>query len=693
MLYRTIVVFIGCCPFVLNAQKQQQPVDSLNAAKELEPVVVTASRVTQKRSEVPVAIAVITRQTISDTRATRIDQLINKVSGVNMVDLGNEQHEMSIRQPMTTKSLFLYLEDGIPVRTAGLYNHNALLEMNMAAARQIEVIKGPASALYGAEAIGGAVNILTQEPPDNTIASLSLQVSNTGYKRAEAQAGSHLGKLGLLVSGYYAGRQNGPLDHSDFHKTAFSVRADYQVNSTTKWVNSLTYVDYYSDMLGALDSVHFANKDYSTPQTFTYRKVPALRYRSQLFRQWNANSFFQAGFVFRHNTVAQNPSYRIKNASATLANGEINESTFSTYLLFVQQVQQFKWMKSRLITGLSFDLSPSKYLSNYISIRRDGRGYYMSYDKTDSVLSKYGTGISNFAGYASYELSPFKGLKLVAALRYDRYRYRFTNDLPPSAFSGAPSSLNHFGYLSPKLGATYNHGSVGFYVNYSEGFVPPQISELYTGVKVPYLGPQTFFNYEVGGWISLVKHHLYADWSYYLLKGSNEIVNVKNPDGSTENRNTGKTQHAGIEYGITYKPSGQWMIRLSAANSKHRFIDYVEKNVAYNGMEMPGAPHFFSNAELMYKPVFIKGLRIGLEWQHLGSYYMDNLNTKKYGGYDLLNIRTGYKLKAFEIWVNVLNAGNRYYSTLASKSGSTLAYNLGDPREISVGIAYQFVKK
>ena len=37
-----------------------------------------------------------------------------------MVSLGNEQHQMSIRQPMTTKSLFLYLEDGIPVRTTGL---------------------------------------------------------------------------------------------------------------------------------------------------------------------------------------------------------------------------------------------------------------------------------------------------------------------------------------------------------------------------------------------------------------------------------------------------------------------------------------------------------------------------------------------------------------------------------------------
>ncbi len=85
---------------------------------------------------------------MEDTKATRIDQLVNKISGVNMVNLGNEQHQMSIRQPMTTKSLFLYLEDGIPIRTTGVYNHNALLEMNMPAAAQIEIIKAPPLPLW-----------------------------------------------------------------------------------------------------------------------------------------------------------------------------------------------------------------------------------------------------------------------------------------------------------------------------------------------------------------------------------------------------------------------------------------------------------------------------------------------------------------------------------------------------------------
>jgi len=612
-----------------------------------------------------------------------------------MVNLGNEQHQMSIRQPMTTKSLFLYLEDGIPIRTTGVYNHNALLEMNMPAARQIEIIKGPSSSLYGAEAIGGAVNIITQAPPAVFSGQASVQINNNGYKRADVQVGNTFGKFGLLISGYYANRRNGPIDHSNFHKTGITIRGDYAISEKTKWVNDITYVNYFSDMLGSLDSIHFTNKDYSTPQTFTYRKVPALRYKSQLFHQWNSNSSTQVSFVFRDNSVQQNPSYRVKNIATDpgRAYGEINESAFNTYMLIAQHQQSFNFLNSKLIAGISVDNSPSTYSSNFINIDRDSRGYYVSYATTDSVLSQYKTGINNLASYVHYEAEIVRGLKLTAALRYDFYHYDFENALPPSAFTGAPSTTNNFKRFSPKVGATYNYKGVGIYANYSEGFVPPQISELYTGVKVPYLGPQTFYNYEAGGWFSLLKNKLYADWSYYLLNGTNEIITVKNPDNSTENQNAGKTKHTGIEYGITYRPINSLSIRFSAANSKHTFGDYVEKGVAYNNNELAGGPRFIANAEVSYKPVFVKGLRVSAEWQHIGPYYMDNANSKKYDGFDLLNLRAGYSIHRFEVWVNALNATNTYYSTYASKSGSTLSYNLGDPREFTVGVAYKFAGK
>ena len=148
------ISIVGYTTELVNLTKSYQNIALQKNSNKLMEVIVSANRTSQLRSEAPVAIATIGKQTIEDTKAQRMDQLINKVSGVFMVNLGNEQHEMSIRQPMTTKSLFLYMEDGIPIRTTGVYNHNALLEMNIPAAKSIEVIKGPSSALYGAEAIG-----------------------------------------------------------------------------------------------------------------------------------------------------------------------------------------------------------------------------------------------------------------------------------------------------------------------------------------------------------------------------------------------------------------------------------------------------------------------------------------------------------------------------------------------------------
>jgi len=487
---------VGFTDRIISVKETVLAISLQPSNKQLQQVVVSANRTTEKRSEAPVAISVITNQTIEETKAQRLDALVNKTSGVFMVNLGNEQHEMSIRQPMTTSSRFLYMEDGIPLRTTGVYNHNALLEMNLPAAKNIEIIKGPSSALYGGEAIGGAVNVITQAAPAFTNGSISTQVNNTGYKRADAQIGTTFGKLGIIASGYLADKKDGPIEHSDFRKSAFTIRADYKFNNHLSWSNSVTYLDYYSDMTGALDSIKFAQQNFSSLQTFTYRTVYALRYKSILSQQWNNNSATSVSLLYRDNSVIQNPSYSIAStANPTVYKGQINNNAFNTYAVFIQHTQKFNWLNSKLVAGISFDNSPQSYYAKFIWINKDiASGKYVSYTSPtpDSLLSNYKTNISNSAAYADFEFSPAKGLRIVTAIRYDAFKYDFQNSLTPSAASGAPSSVTTFSRVTPKIGFTYNKKGIGLYGNYSEGYVPPQITELFNSVKVPYLQPQTF---------------------------------------------------------------------------------------------------------------------------------------------------------------------------------------------------------
>jgi len=68
---------------------------------QLTTIVVSANKLKEKRIESPVAISILSPKTIDETKAQRIDFLLNKVSGVYMPTIGNEQHMMSIRQPIS----------------------------------------------------------------------------------------------------------------------------------------------------------------------------------------------------------------------------------------------------------------------------------------------------------------------------------------------------------------------------------------------------------------------------------------------------------------------------------------------------------------------------------------------------------------------------------------------------------------
>ncbi|HEX2630201.1 MAG TPA: TonB-dependent receptor, partial [Chitinophagaceae bacterium] len=228
------------------------------------------------------------------------------------------------------------------------------------------------------------------------------------------------------------------------------------------------------------------------------------------------------------------------------------------------------------------------------------------------------------------------------------------------------------------------------YANYSQGFVPPQVTEMYKGIKVPELKPSVFYNYEWGGWSEVLKGKMSLDWSMYYLKGTNEVISVRMDDGSTQNMNAGRTLHKGIELGLTAKPMSSLKIRFNGAYSIHEFEQFIEKGIIYSGNEMNGAPHWMYNAEAWYYPGFCKGLRLGIEVQHIGNYFMDPLNTVKYKGYDVFHLRAGYKIKSAEIWVNAMNITDSYYAYTSSKSSSGYSYTPGDPRHFNIGISYDF---
>ena len=674
----------------------------------MQEVVITANREQQDRSETPTAIHKILPKLLEDTKPTLLPEILNKIPGVVMVNLNNEQHGMSIRQPLGYNAYFLYLEDGIPLRPAGVFNHNALIEMNTLAISSIEVIKGPSSSFYGSEAIGGAVNFITHRPTSIPTARVGFQTDNYGYFRTQFGAGTYLTKkLGIYTGGYMAKQRNSWQTSSDYDKLSLNFRADYYINEKTKVTAAFVTNEYDSQMGGSVDSVGFYEKKYISLSNFTYRNVKADRARVTVNRYWNKDMESFITLFYRKNSVGQFPSYAIKRVSSNphIAHGEINENSFVSFGSIIQNSVKFKFLNSKLISGISLDYSPNDYIAHYARIDRDSAsGLYTGYtERRDSLLVNYDAKILNSAAYVQYELSPLKNLKVVLGMRYDRIDFQFDNHLTPSAFSGAPDESNGFNNLAPKIGATYNLGKGrGMYANYSRGFSPPTINQLYRGVKVPELKPAYFDSYEIGGWAYLVKKKVYADLTFYQMTGYNEVINFLLPDNSRENRNSGKTLHQGIEYSLTWSPDKQWFFRIGGTTALHKFISYSTKEGQnFDGKEMPNSPRWVANAELTYKPVCIEGFRITLEYQRISSYYKDNDNRFLYddktflglAGVSVLNLRTGYAFGPMEVFMNVLNVTDELYANIVTRGNFGDTFTPSSPRLFTFGVMYNFTGK
>lgn len=669
----------------------------------LNEVVVSVNREQEQRTESPIAIASISQASIQANKPTTIDQVLNQTPGVNMVDLGNEQHTMSIRRPIDYGASYLYMEDGIPIRTSGVFNHNALLEINMANTSKIEVVRGPASNIYGSEAIGGAINFISKRPSIHPTAGISLQTNDIGYKRTDFYASNTINKkLGIRFSGYYANQKDGIISHSDFDKLALSLSAHYFMSSKTELVWSTSFIDYYADMSGSLDSAHFYSKSYESVQTFTNRQVDAFRTKFALNHYWNEHSKSTITGYFRNNAVKQNPSYRVKDdykpwvpaGNPNLAHGEVNNNSFKSFGVIAQQKNTFNWLSATLITGGSFDFSPNTYEANYIEIHKNDDGIYDRFSTTDSLLADYNADLINLAAYTQLKIQPVDGLNIIGGIRYDHFNYSFDNHLGSNAFTSVLDGDNSFKRFTPKLGATYDFkNNRGLYANYGQGFVPPQVTELYRGNDVPTLKPVYYENIELGGWMTFANNKGKVELSIYNMNGKNEIISVLQEDGSSIRQNAGKTAHQGIEYAVNLILHKDLEFRLSGSNALHKFVDFDESGNDYSGNKMPQAPQWIANTQLTYRPQQLKGFRISIEWQHINKYFMDQANSKSYKGYDVFNLRAGYEWKSFEVWANLMNVSDELYATVARATRWGQSYSLGKPRHITFGIGYKFQGK
>ena len=672
-------------------------------------VVVSGSRTETKLSETPVSIGSVNRSQWDQDKVKSVGEMINRIPGVFWNDLGNEQHSMAIRQPISTNAVYQYLEDGIPIRPLGVFNHNSLNETNMNGSSAVEVVKGAASSLYGSNAVGGAVNFLTQKPSRSPTGYFGFRQDHTdGFYRFDTGASNTWDNLGLRFSHYTSER-----DHTNWQqysggkKDSFTLRGDYELSATSWLRASLVHTNLDTDTAGSLFENDYRTNPGKSINTFTWRKDKTTRANVAWEGETTRKGVTTVTFFARNNDHGQLPSSTISGGSGAICRGTINNNHVESLGIDVKHVQGLDWATARLVTGVYIDRSQNDYVSDNLKVTRDAvSGVYKSYSLNNAAspsgVRDYGAGIANDALFAQLEFTPAKDFRVVAGGRYDTITYDFVNHLVPSANFGAPNETRSFSRVSPKLGATYALSNAqSLYANLSQGFTPPEVSQLYGKTAIPDLKPSVYNNQEIG-WRALLANNIRLDSALYQLEGQDTIVSYTSEVGDSFNKNAGKTRSRGIELSLSQQLA-QWDWRLGATWAKHEFVNYLVSAKAgaiedYSGKFMPQAPAHTINAQVGWN--FTPDSRIALGVVKQGRYWMNNLNTVRYEGHTLLNLTTSHKLQGgLEVWGQVRNLTDERYADSASSSfkggafnpNTQNTYSPGAPRSVMVGVTQSFL--
>lgn len=653
-------------------------------------ITVTGTREEEPIAETSATVDVIGGEETRKVKPAHPSEIMDRVPGVWVNVTGGEGHMTSIRHPLTTAPVYLYLEDGVPTRSTGFFNHNALYEVNIPMSGGVEVTKGPGTALYGSDAIGGVVNVLTRPTPLKPEFELNAEGGSYGWARTLLTAGNTWGDHGLRADMNIT-HTDGWRDATDYDRQSATLRWDGFFSGGSAIKTVITYSNINQQTAG---SSRLSREDYENNPTLnytpiSYRDVGALR-ASAAWEKETAVSLISLTPYYRKNRLGYIANWSLSYDPSIL------DTENDSFGLMAKYRRDFEPMRTKVIVGADIDHSPGKQFERAIDPAKEGN-IYTSYTKGGAIYD-YDVAFTGFSPYLHAEASPTDALRVNAGLRYDVMSYDYDNklsDVSEGSHRRPADSTVNYGHLSPKIGATYAFASsFNGFVSYRHAFRAPSQSQLFRQGKAEStvdLKPVKADSYEAGLRGALGSAAAWEISGYYMTK-KDDILSYRHPDGSTETKNAGETLHKGVEAGLRGNALKWLSLAVSLSYAEHTFEDWTPKEgVNYSGNEISSAPKVIANARLGLSPDFLRGGELELEWVRLGEYWMDDENTHKYGGHDLFNLRASFSAGPLDIYGRVMNLADQTWATNAAYSKFRgEEYAPGLPRTFYAGLAYNF---
>jgi len=663
--------------------------------QDLDEVVVTSSRIKEKRKESTSTIDVINEKEMERIKYRNAGDILQRVPGVFTSNFGGEEELTSIRVPTHfTNPYTLVLIDGQPSRTYGSGGVN-FREINSENIERIEVVKGPASALYGSNAIGGVINLITKKP------SAEPQVTAWGEagEYEEYRGGVYASGTSNLFSynlDFNLKDRQGWREHSDNEKQAASVKLQYLPTDISLLTFKFDYVNFDNNTAGSLDEVDYEADWQQSYHTFANVKME--KYAPQAsFSTEIAGGEFSTTLGYRHIDHKVFPGYSFRANRVPAGTYSSTYSDIQGYDVDLQLLysRAFDALHSKIIGGVDGQTGDEETDIFNLLVTRDAvTKKYNSYTVT-GLRDSYDITTDAAAPYLQLEITPVDKFKVQVGARYDWAKYDVNDKIDGPAGEGGKSTFSH---ISPKIGATYDLSqTVNLYTSYSQGFVVPTTSQLFTSrLANQDLDPEKADNIEIGLRSTLLNNMMSLDIALYHMTIKDKIVELTTGQrGASQYFNATKTKQKGVEVSSMYVPADWIRLNLAYTYAENTYQDFIDPKAGndYSDNWQPRSPKHKLNARLIVLP--LKDLEIELEMDEISQQYADNANMFTYSRPTLFNLRGTYNWKKWSFWAHVNNLADKKYATYVSDgtdaSGQPiLTLYSGSPRTFFAGLSYHW---
>lgn len=551
----------------VTAQAEELPVYSFDE------VVVTATRTENDVKKVPASTQVITQEDIKRGGATSVRNALSMYANIfQKSKVRGGGHDIIIRGMETKHSLVMVNGRRISneADANGLGNAMSLDRININDVEKIEIVRGPSSALYGSEAMGGVLNIITKPSKEQTLLTGLEHTSEDTSHWWHADTG-RIGNFSMTFDARFNKINRSMPDtatESDPYGTAqtYNASLNYYVNDHS-YVNA--YMDYYSQHL---------KTDMGTPAmkpiTLTTSSGKMSLSGQAMLEGTGSKAFKQKNYGISWNGKTDKNDWQIQaymskfnwsTTSNTKVLGSIPpagmEGMFN-YLLQKKNTYDFNHDEHNMwaIEGRDSlrvnDHHRVTFGAEYVKDKVAGTG-----------LGKNGDGVHNITENGKTKSSSEKTLSSYAAYLQDEIEYGKWFIVPAIRYDHHSAYGSH---TSPKIGVTYNatdHFRIK--ANYGDGFKAPSVSQLYYDLDMemgrgnwvhltgnPNLKPEKSKSWDLGVEAEFGKG--YGSLTYFDNDVDNLIASIpKGKDSNGHNlhryENVNKARIKGLENTLGYR--------------------------------------------------------------------------------------------------------------------------------------------